>query len=113
MLSKREQAWIESRRRMLRRWPLAGGACLLALAFGLVALWWRTPLLVDPWTVAARLRADTLDDGTLALMAAMLPVVMLTLLGLLFALLLFVTVGFANERRLLDLVRRLAARDEP
>ena len=112
MPSQREQAWIESRRRMVRRWPLVGAACLLALLALAVTVWWRTPLLIDPWGVAARLTAGTLDEGMLMLMAALLPVVVLMPFGVVLVLLLFVGVSFSNERRLLDMVERLSTRDD-
>ena len=111
-LARREREWLASRRRLVRRWPLVGGACALGLIALIAALWWRTPLLLDPWMLAGRLRDGSVDQATLMLLAALLPVVMLVLFGVMFVLLLLLGVGMASERRLLDTVARLAAPDE-
>jgi len=109
-LVERGRHWLDSHRRLLRRWPLAGSVCLVGLV-GL-ALWWRTPLLVGPWLVAERLRVYSLDhSSSLVLMAARLPVVVLVLLSVMLVVLLFVTVAVANERRLLRMVEWLDARE--
>ena len=71
----------------------------------------RQVIHLDPWLVAGRLRAHSLDHSVLVLVAALLPVVVLVLLGVLLVVLLFVTVAVANERRLLGMVERLDTRE--
>jgi hypothetical protein len=77
----------------------------------MVACAWASPLLINPWAVISRLEAGSLGTTTLMTMAAMLPVVMLTLSLLLLIFVLLAFVAFANERRLLRMVRRLQGGD--
>ena len=107
MQTLREQHYLQRRERMVRRWPLIGAVLLgllLALAGGLA--WW-SPLLINPWAVIARLEGQGLPEATLLMMAAILPIVTLTLLVVVFAGVLFAWLAMANERRLLGIVRRL------
>ena len=111
-LSKREEAWLARRERLLRLWPWAGAALVALVVGGVAALATWVPLMVNPRAVIERLEAGSLGETTLMTLAALLPVVVLMLAGLLLAIVLLAFVAFANERRLLRLVRRLAGDDE-
>lgn len=102
-----EQRFLARRRALVRAWPLVGSACLLGLLALAGVMFWRVPQLVNPWLVFTQIRADTLPDSQMVLMAAMLPVVMLVVLLLLAALVLMLFACLANERRLLEMVARL------
>ena len=108
-LSPMDRIYLQKRERMVRYWPWAGGALLIALLALVGWMWWNVPHLVNPWAVSMEIQAGTLSDGSALLMAAMLPVLTLTLLA--FAVVV-VVLGFAvaaNERRLLRLLRRTEA----
>ncbi|MGD2127870.1 MAG: hypothetical protein PVJ33_13005 [Lysobacterales bacterium] len=105
-LSPMDRLYLEKRERMVRYWPWAGGALLLALLALAGWMWWNVPHLVNPWAVSMEIRAGTLSEASTLLMAAMLPVLALTFL--VFAVVV-VVLGFAvaaNERRLLRMLRR-------
>jgi ABC-type enterobactin transport system permease subunit len=109
LLKPEEGTFVDRREKLARRGPLA---CLVVLVLVvLLAVWlWRTsPLLINPWAVFSRLEADTMPEGTLSLMAAMLPVVMLACLGLLVAGAGLAFLAFSNERRHIRIIRRLTA----
>jgi len=107
-LSPQQHSYLAERERFLRWWPPLG-VLLLGSVLGLgVWLWVSVPTLVSPWTFAARLQEGTLAEGTLVLMAGMLPVAMLLLLGFMVAALLLAFAAFRNEGRLLRMVRGLA-----
>ncbi|MFP4154711.1 MAG: hypothetical protein ACOC00_00690 [Halothiobacillaceae bacterium] len=92
------------RRRLVRIWPRIAVALVL-LTIGLfAALFIFQPLLVNPLEVLAMIEAGTLEPSTQALLAAMAPVLLLAVGALLILLILFVTAGMINERRLLDLI---------
>ncbi|MGC9457244.1 MAG: hypothetical protein ACP5DC_06940 [Halothiobacillaceae bacterium] len=92
------------RRRLVRIWPRIA-AVLVLLTIGLyVALFFFQPLLVNPAQVLEMIEAGTLDPSTQALLATMAPLLLLTVGVLLVLLILFVTAGMINERRLLDLI---------
>jgi len=98
------QAMLERRRRLVAVWPkLAAVLILLTVGF-FVFLFIAQPLLVNPAHVLTQLEAGTLDSATLALLATMAPMLLLTVGVLLILLILFVTAGMINERRLLGLI---------
>ena len=69
------------------------------------------PLMFNPFEVVARLEADSLQPGTLQLMALFLPLAMLMLFGLLVTVLLLVFAAMANDRKYLAIIDRCQASD--
>ena len=109
-MTPRDEAFVARRSRLVAWWP-ATGAALLALVLALAAFLWNSaPQLIDPRLVAAALESGTLAPSTLHLMALLLPFVVLMFLGFASAVILLGFAAFANERRLLRLLRE--ARDE-
>lgn len=106
-LTAKEEAFIKKRAKFAHSWPLVGSA-MLAMVFGFGAwLWFSNPLLINPWAVLSGLDSESIEDTTITLMAGMLPLVMLTCLFLLVVTLVLSFAAFANERRLIAIIRRL------
>lgn len=106
-LEPSERAFVEKRARLVGSWPPIGFASI-GLLFGLAAwLWLSAPVLVDPWFVLDGLESGAFSEGTIRLMAAMLPVVVLLCLLVVLVSLLLAFAVFSNERRLIALIRRL------
>lgn len=104
-----DSTFISRRSSLVKYWPIAGSVLLLML-FGLGGwLWIDIPWLINPWEVMQALEAGKLPDSTLTLMAMMLPVVMLACLVFSVLFILLGWRGFANERRLLEIIERLQA----
>ncbi|HXK55181.1 MAG: hypothetical protein KDI74_15215 [Gammaproteobacteria bacterium] len=109
-LTEKERVFLDRRRRLLQLWPPVGYLLLSALSIFTAWLFWKNPLLVNPYLVWKALQSETLEDSSLILMAGMLPVVMLlTLLVCLFVVL-FVFTALHNEKRELELIARLLER---
>ncbi len=109
MISPTEQqkVFLKKRAKMVRTWPRVG-AILIVMELGLAGwLLWKHPLLINPQAVSSKLRAGSLPDSTLSLMAAFLPFIMIVCLGLLAVLLLFSFLALANEKKHLDIIRAL------
>jgi hypothetical protein len=106
-LTADEERFVKSRAKRVRSWPIVG-ALLLTILLGL-AVWLVTfaPMLANPVAAQARLEADAIPCATLALSAAILPLVVMLCLLVALALLLFVFVAFARERRYLTLIEKL------
>jgi len=103
-MSQDIEAMLCRRRRLVTIWPKIA-VVLILLTIGFFAFLFITqPLLVNPAYVLAQLEAGTLDPATQALLAAMAPLLLLTVGVLLIILILFVTMGMINERRLLGLI---------
>lgn len=103
---------VEKRRRLIRTFPVAGGGLLLLLAVTEGGLLATIPLFANPFYVAERVRADTLDPGTQALMAAMLPVMVQLCMLLALAVVVFAFAAWNNERKLLTLIDFLDTQTE-
>jgi hypothetical protein len=102
-----EETFLRRRARLQRYWPWVGVGLLLAVLGMWGSLLLQGSLLVNPWSVMTRLEAGDLAPGTLAALALLgsmgflvLGIVMLAILALLHA-------AMRNERRLLQIVRRL------
>jgi hypothetical protein len=106
-LDEQQQRFLARRRRLTRFWPLGGTALLAMVLALLIGLYLRVPLLVDPFAVAEQLHAGSIEEATLLLMAALLPLLSLACFLLLVALILFMFAAFANERRYLRAIDSL------
>lgn len=111
-LSGDDNVFLARRRRMVRSWLPVGSLLLLGLA-GLGAwLVSARPMLANPFAVFARISAGTMPEGSLALLAAMAPVLLLMLLLLAVCAVLLAFGAFANERRYLAIIARLSGPPE-
>jgi hypothetical protein len=106
-LSERDARFVEQRRTLSRRWRFAGWFLCAAIAAVLGFLFLKSPLLVAPWEVVARLRTESLPLTTLQTMALMLPITFLGCFVLLVAVVAFQFAAFANEQRLIDVIDTL------
>lgn len=108
-LTKQEKMFVEKRGKYARSWPIVGSVSL-AMVFVLAGwLWFSKPLLINPWAVFSGLETDSIPETTSTLMAAMLPVLMLTCLFVLVVCLVFFFAAFSNERKHLAIIHRLIA----
>lgn len=106
-LSPSDIQYVKKRKRLTRSWPVAGGILLLFLA-GLAGwLWLKVPYLINPWIVFDHLESGTLPESTTALMAAMLPILVLTLVVFAVGVVLLMFTAVANERRIIGLLEQL------
>ena len=102
-----DKGFIEKREKRAKYWPFFGIASLAAIVAYGAWLWLRVPYLIDPWHTIEQLEAGQLSESTMAVMAAMLPLVVMLLLGVVFVVVLLWFVPFRNERRLIRMVRQL------
>ncbi len=113
-LTERERVFVERRAKLVRSWRVVGTVCLGLVVCLAAWLWVTRPLFINPWAVFAGLRDGSIPGSMITLMAAMLPVVVLACLFVLAVCLLFCFAAFANERKHLEIIRRLnAAREKP
>jgi type VI protein secretion system component VasF len=106
-LSSEDKMFLSRREKLVRFWPAVGAGMLVVVAGFVVWLWFTTPYLINPWYVSGRIQSGTLPDSMAYLMAGMLPVVMLALIAVTVAAVVLAFVAFANERRLVRLLRQL------
>lgn len=107
-LSDKDIRFINKREQLTRAWPWAGALALMVLAAGATWLWFDTPFFINPWATIEALEQGILPVSTMSIMAVMLPVMALAALVLLIALILVPFAAFANERRLIKIIRRLS-----
>ena len=105
-LSDEEHRFLSKRSRLLQAWRYVG-TILLVILIGLgIWLLLSKPLLANPFIVMARLKSDSIPDSTMALMAGILPVVVLMCIVLAVTVVLFVFAAFYNEKKYLKIIRR-------
>ena len=106
--SRRHQAFLEKRRRLLQAWQWVGPLCLLLIIGLWLWLYLHSPLLVNPFEIASRLENETLDSSILPVMALMLPIIILACLGLLIAIIVFMYAVFSNEKKYMEIINELS-----
>lgn len=107
-ISERERRFIDRRRNVVRYWRFAG-PLLVVMVVGFAAwLYLRTPLLIDPFEMLARLEAGEIPESTLVIMAALVPVLFLGLLVLLAGLVVIMYAAISGEKRYLAIIETLS-----
>ena len=106
--SRRHQAFLEKRRRLLKTWRWIGPLCLLLIFVLLLWLYLHSPLLVNPFEIVSRIENETLESSILSLMALMLPIIVLACFGLLIAIIVFMYAVFSNEKKYMEIINELS-----
>ncbi len=110
-LSGQDTAFLKRRAALVRAWPLAGGIALAALIVLAGWMFWRSPLLVNPYSMMERIREGSFEPGTLQLLAGLLPIAVLSTLALAGALIAFAFAAFSNEKKHLRIIAGLLGTD--
>ncbi len=103
-LSDKQLKFIRRRRKLIgyRNYPIVFLGSLF-IAF-LVWMYYKAPLLVNPYEVISRLERSTLDRSTLILLAGMLPIIVLIALSLMGFLIIFLIIVMSNEARYIEII---------
>ncbi len=105
-LTPTEQAFVDRRRRLLSLWPYAGSGLVAGMLGFALWLWFSAPLMINPLATVAALKSGSLEESTLAVIAVMLPILLLAMLGAFLVVVGLFFAAFRNERRLLELLDR-------
>ncbi len=108
-LTAQEKMFVEKRAKLAQSWPIVGSMIFIVILVFAGWLWLSNPYLINPWAVFAEINSGSIPHSTLTLMAAILPVVMITCLFILIIGLVFSFVAFSNERKHIAIIRRLNA----
>jgi len=106
-LDDKEKKFLANRRKVLKLFPTAGGAGFALVITYLIWAYYKTPLLINPNVVKAKLIEKTIEDSTLTLMALLLPWIMLALMLTVLALIAFAFSWLALEKKYLKIVDRV------
>ena len=111
-LTDHEKKFLAKRMKLIRAWPLIG-VVLLVLVTGLgIWLFLYRPLLANPFVVLSSLGNQSLEVSNLTLMAAMLPIVVLTCLVLTLVMVIFTFAALRNEKKHIAVIQRLAEKQD-
>ena len=111
-LTDSQTRFVTKRQKLLRTWTVFGPLLLVALASLGAWLYWRQPLLINPFEVASRLESGAITDPTLSLIALLLPLLMLNSLVLVAIMVIFMYGAFSNERKFIAIIQALLDRAE-
>ena len=107
-LNEEERRFVRRRRKWVHSWPVAGSLLLVLFLCFCAWLFWKQPLLINPYAVLSQLDAGSIPLHMLWLMAALMPVAMLMCLVLVVVMILFGFASFSREKRLLDIIERVS-----
>ena len=108
-LTDKETLFLDRRRMLFRIWPYVGMLLLVGIAMFAAWLFWKTPLMINPYTVLEQLHAGTMPDSTMALLAGFLSLVLLACLMLLVTMVLVLFAALSNERKYMAIIGKLQA----
>ena len=100
-----DEAFVGRRERLVAAWPIVGGVLVVSVLVLGGWLWFRSPHLINPFLVADGLKDNAIAELTLVMMALILPIMTIGCLVILLVGLVFSFVAFANERRLIRIIR--------
>ena len=106
-MDEKDIEFIRQRERLARWWNPVGIVMLAVFGCMVVWLFVVTPNFINPLHVIEQLKAEALEEGTLVVMAGMLPIMVLGLFLVMFTVIALVFVAFANERRYLRIIKAL------
>jgi hypothetical protein len=109
-IGRDDERFLKVRRRLLETWPMIGWSLLAVIVGYTVWLFLTQPLLVNPFIVTVKLRADALPVSTMVLMSGLLPLAMLSCIVLAGALVMMMFASMGNERRYQRIIRELQER---
>lgn len=72
-----------------------------------VWMYYRAPLLVNPYEVISKVENSTLDRNTMILMAGMLPIMVLIALSLLGFVIILLFIAMSNEARYIEIIDQI------
>ena len=107
MLDEKDLNFLKKRSFFVRWWNVVGSV-MLAVLVGM-ALWFfvTVPNFINPLHVIEQLKAGTIQQSSLVVMAAMLPIMVLGLFLVLCTVVGFGFAVFANERRYLRIIEQI------
>lgn len=106
-LSDKQLKFIRGRQKLigLRKYVVSFLSILFVAFLGW--MYYKAPLLVNPYEVISRLQRSSLDRDTMTLMAGMLPIIVLLALFLLGALMIFFFIAMSNEARYIEIIDQI------
>jgi hypothetical protein len=106
-LSDKQIKFIRSRRKLIsfRKYVVLFLSILFVAFLGW--MYYRAPLLVNPYEVISRLQRSSLDRDTMTLMAGMLPIIVILALFLLGALMIFFFIAMSNEAKYIEIIDQI------
>lgn len=106
-LSDKQMKFIRSRRKLISYGKyLVVFLGILFVAF-LGWMYYRVPLLVNPYEVISRLESSSLDKNTMILMAGTLPIMVLVTISLLGVLIIFLIIAMSNEAKYIKIIEKV------
>jgi hypothetical protein len=105
-LSQEDRQFVSIRSKFVRFWPAVGCVILVALLVLTIWLFVSKPLLANPLEVFGLLAENDISDADMALMAAILPIVVLLSLGLTLIMILLTFAAFFHEKKYLAIIEK-------
>ena len=112
-VAEKDLEFIARRRKLVGWWKWIGPGTLLGLAVFLAWMFFSYPMLLNPVHVVGELKAERVEPATMAIMAAMVPVLALTIFFVIAMMILFTFAMIGNERRYLKIIDQLQKTDSP
>jgi uncharacterized membrane protein (UPF0182 family) len=108
-ITDKERLFLAKRAKLVQAWPLIGSVLLcLVIGLGVWLILFR-PFLANPFVVFSQLNTHSIGASDLALMAAILPIMVLMCIALTIAIVLFAFVALKNEKRHMAVIQRLVS----
>jgi len=111
MLKESQIELLNKRKLLIRLWPWVGTTLLVLIILFWGYLFFKSPLLVNPYYVFDRIQDNSLPDSTITLLAVLSPIAFLTCGFLVLTIVLFLFALMANERKLIDIIDNLCKID--
>jgi hypothetical protein len=106
-LSEDDRRFLERRRMASKAWPYLRVILIVAILGVAAFLYIRSPSMLNPFETAQRIKAGTLEPGTIRLMASLLPMMFWLCLIVLAVAVIVMESAAAQERRYLSIAKKM------
>lgn len=113
MLTEKQQRLILRRKTLTALWKWVGPACLLLIVGVLGYLFYRTPLLMNPYFLIEQIEGGTLPETTIYVSAVVGSLAFLACGILMLCIIILLFGAVANEKKLLNIIDALQETELP
>lgn len=107
MLNEMEEKFLAKRKKLVKYWNIVGVILILMISFLAIMLYFKSPLLLNPFELNKRMIRKTIKSSTIILLATLLPITNGIIVFLLFTIILFGFVFISHEKKYIKILEEL------
>jgi hypothetical protein len=96
--------FLVKRSKLVKSWQVVGPTALLMIFILVLYLYLKTPMMINPFEVLAKIQKGLIEQSTLEFMAVILPLMVITTCFLLVILVIVMNSAIDNEKKYIEMI---------